>query len=178
MTGGPKVILLKRQTALTARELNGDSILLHAQMKDEVHLMDVQLVVNTVSGEVVSAFATMGQAPYGEECFPAIAAIKNLIGLKVAHGAAAEIFRRVGGEQGCAHLAELCVTALWGYVPALGMSAMLRWQEQFEQEGLTPREALPQVMEEIRKLGQKTVPGTCMVYRRDSPPENDPDGGQ
>lgn len=167
MTGGAKMILMKRQMTLTARDLNGDSILLHAQMKDELHLMDVQLVVSVTRGEVVSAFATMGQAPFGEECFPAIAAIKNLVGLKVAHGAAAEVFRRVGGEQGCAHLAELCINALWGYVPALGMSAMARWQERFAREGLTPEETLPRVMEEIRKLGQKTVPGTCLVYRQD-----------
>ena len=160
------MILLKRNKSITAQCLKDGALLLHAQMQDDVHLMDVQLVVDQASGEVRSAFATMGQAPYGDECRRALEVVSRLIGLKIGRGAGREAFRRIAGPTGCTHLAELVVDAMSAYVPALGNAEMGRLARRHRKMGLAPAEVERRVMEGIRELGMKLLPDTCVVYRK------------
>lgn len=161
------MILLKRNKSITAQALKDGALLLHAQMQDDVHLMDVQLVVDQVSGEIRSAFATMGQAPYGDECRRALGVVPGLVGLRIGRGSGREAFRRVAGPRGCTHLAELVVDAMSAYVPALGKAEMERLARKYRKMGLAPVEVERRVMEGIHELGKRLLPDTCVVYRKD-----------
>ncbi|MEW6243693.1 MAG: DUF2889 domain-containing protein [Bacillota bacterium] len=162
-------MLLSRTKIITGKELNNGCFLLNAHMKDDEHILDVQLVVST-EGQVVSAYATVGKAPYGKLCAQAIRKVERLVGLKVRHGSAREVTELVGGSTGCTHLVELVLEALRGFVPVMGLREARRLEQSLREAGVPETEIRLKVMDMLWEMGKEVIPGSCLVYSQNESP--------
>lgn len=161
------MVLLQRRKSIVAQDNgNGGALILHARLEDEHHLMDVQLVVSP-EGEVLSAYATMGEAPYGDQCRVATRAVEGLVGKRIERGSVREVFRAVGGPGGCTHLAELVVDAYRAFLPAAGERTIRLLRARYREQGLSEAETEARVMEAITEVGMRMLSDTCVVYSKD-----------
>ncbi|MCW3491046.1 DUF2889 domain-containing protein [Dethiobacter alkaliphilus] len=156
--------LLKRNKTIEVIEMEQNKFLLHSHLSDEVHEIDVQMIVDTDSGEILTAEAKMSRTPYPEICQQALLQVPKLVGLNLTKGAGRQARDILGGTEGCEHLKDMVLDALRGFIPAIGARTIQELTEKYLQEGLTEEEAKPQVMADIARIGQNVVPGRCVVY--------------
>ena len=157
-------MLLHRSKVITAREVRDGEFGLNGHLEDEDHVMDVQLVVHAGTREVLSAYACMGKAPYGSLCRQAASQVSGLVGLRVEPGCYRQVFRLLGGEEGCTHLAELSLDALRAFLPAWARREREHLRRALQGQGLSPAQIDEQVSRHFMELGRALLPGTCVVY--------------
>ncbi len=158
------MILLKRERTIVAQDLRDDQLLFHAHLKDEAHVMDVQLVVGQIDGVVISAYATMGDVPHGDLCRQALGNVEKLVGIKIAPGSAKKVWETVGGPHGCVHLAELVVDAFRAYVPSLSTIKIRDLKKQYEKNGLKGWEIQARIKEDFSAMAGELLPSSCLAY--------------
>jgi hypothetical protein len=157
---------------ITAREVREGEFSLNGHLEDEDHVMDVQLVIHSKTREVLSAYACMGKVPYGSLCRRAASQVSSLVGLRVEPGCYRQVFRLLGGEEGCTHLAELSLDALRAFLPAWARKERETLTRALQGQGLSPAQVDERVSRHFMELGRALLPGTCVVYARGdgSPP--------
>jgi hypothetical protein len=175
------VILLERKKTVIVQDSRPGRFLFHAHLEDDAHIIDLQLVVDEERGEVLSAYANMGMAPYGDRCRAAMGVVDQLVGHRIGPGSAREVFRIVAGPTGCTHVAELVIDAFRTFIPSIGVRAARRKRAELTAEGLAEDVVEERVMEEISRMGQALLPETCIVYsanRQMAPTDHRDQAGQ
>ncbi len=119
-----------------------------------VHWMCVRLLVQGWPLTIKDAEAEMPTAPH-ELCPTVMEKVKNVIGVPIVSGFSEEVRRRLGGIEGCAHMAHLIVSmgpaALHGY-----------WTHRSRK--LRP---LPRTLKEFP--GLEYVINSCELWREEGP---------
>jgi hypothetical protein len=158
--------LLIRNKTIKVVELEQNRFLLHSYLSDEVHEMDVKLVLDTEYGTILSVEAAMPRCPYPDLCPAALKQMPKLTGLSFTNSVGRKVRDLLDGKEGCEHLKELVLDALKGYVPAIGFQTIRRLTEKYRAQGLAEDEVNRQVMADLERIGQNVVPGKCIVYHK------------
>lgn len=156
--------LYDRWKRITVSEDGPGRLLFCAYLEDDAHQMELELLVQEDTGEVLSAHATMTMVPYGDRCRAALPALERLVGHRIGPGSTKEAFRLAAGPAGCTHVAELVIDAFRAFVPTIGVKAIRRWRAEFERAGC-PADVLEQkVRDNVETMGRSRLPDTCIVY--------------
>ena len=156
--------LFDRWKRITVTEDGPGRFAFSVYMEDDAHRMDLDIVVEEGTGQVLSAKVAMVDVPYGDRCRAALPVLDRLVGHRIGPGSAKEVFRLVAGPGGCTHVAELVIDAFRAYVPSIGAKAIRRWRGEFAREGC-PDDLLEQkVRENVEAMGRTVLPDTCVVY--------------
>jgi len=168
MTGKP---IHSRTLDLKTYPLDGDKIIVEGWLKDErfkrgygldgkarkeglVHYMAVRLLVGGMPPTILNAEAEMPHVPH-ELCHSTEDGIKKVIGLAIKSGFGEVVHKKIGGVEGCAHLAHLVMVmgqeAVHGY-----------WTHKLAIQPPDPRP-----FEEIEDLSY--VINSCSLWREDGP---------
>lgn len=158
--------LLRREKIIEVCELEQNKFLLHSHLTDEVHEIDVKLIIDSESGAILSAEALMERTPYPEICQKALQQVPGLVGLKLTEGPGQQVRALLGGAKGCEHLKEMVLDALRGFIPAMGAQTIRQLTEKYQSEGLAEPEISQRVMADVARIGQGVVPGHCVVYNQ------------
>ena len=162
--------LLKRKKTIEVSEMEQNQFLLHSHLCDEVHEIDVRLVVDSASGEILTATATMERTPYPEVCRRALSQVPKLIGLNLTRGAGRQVRDLFGSDEGCEHLKDMVLDALRGFVPAIGARTIRELTDKYRHQGLAEEVIEAKVMADVARIGQGVVPGRCVVYNQSLKP--------
>jgi len=77
-----------------------------ASLKDRQHTMEVLIVIQEGTMEIVEVQGSITEAPH-DPCPSSVEGLKSLIGMRIQPGLFSEMQRRVGGFKGCIHMNEL-----------------------------------------------------------------------
>jgi hypothetical protein len=165
--------LLKRNKTIEVYEMEQGRMLLFATLCDEVHEMDVKIIVDGATGTILSAEASMKRCPYPEVCPSALELVPSLAGLTLSGGAGRRVRELLDGGSGCEHLKDMVLDALRGYIPAIGYQTIRTLTEQYRAQDLLEEEIKKRVMEDLERLGQDVVLGKCVVYNKKNKILND-----
>jgi Protein of unknown function (DUF2889) len=105
------VQLYERNINSTVRKIDDDHLVTEASLLDLNHSMRVALTIRLSTREIVDAEAVILRAPL-RICDNTVALPKKLVGLKIGRGINSELFRVLGGGDGCTHLYELALNAV------------------------------------------------------------------
>lgn len=158
--------LLRRNKVIEVVEVEQNRLLLHSYLSDEVHEMEVRLVIDTGEGTVLSVEAAMPRCPYPDLCPAALSQMPKLKGLSLTNGAGRRVRELLDGKEGCEHLKELVLDALRGFVPAIGYQTIRKLTERYRAQGMSEDEVNRHVMVDLARIGQDVVPGKCIVYHK------------
>ena len=160
-----------RSLDLRTYPLDGDKIIVEGRLKDErfkggygldgkarkeglVHHMAVRLLVGGMPPTILNAEAEMSHVPH-ELCHSTEDCVEKVIGLTIKSGFGELVHKKIGGVEGCAHLAHLVMVmgqeAVHGY-----------WTHKLASQPPDPRP-----FEEIEGLSY--VINSCVLWREDGP---------
>lgn len=156
--------LLDRWKRITVTEDGPGRLRFVASLDDDAHEMDLELLVEEGTGQVLSAKGRMKRVPYEDRCRAAITVLDHLVGHRIGPGSTKEVFRLVAGPGGCTHVAELAIDAFRAYVPSIGAKAIRQWRDEFTREGCPADLLERRVRENVEAMGRAILPDTCVVY--------------
>lgn len=119
-----------------------------------VHWMGVRLLIGGWPLTILDAEAEMRQTPH-EQCPTVEDTVKKVIGISITTGFSDEIKKRVGGIEGCSHMAHLIL--------AMGSAALHGFWAQQTRE---PR-PVPKTREEFE--GLPLLVNSCQLWREGGP---------
>jgi len=100
------------------------------RLGEELHGMDVEMLVSAYEGEIKEIHGEMPWLPM-EECAAGLEALREVLGMKIRPGFTDAVKGTVGSVRGCTHLAALVMTM--ANTTVQGMGAFLR--KNLDKEG-------------------------------------------
>lgn len=126
------------------------------RLGEELHGMDVRMLVSAYEGEIKEISGDMPRLPM-EECIQGLQALSEVLGMKIRPGFTDAVKSTIGSQRGCTHMAALVMNMANATVQ--GMGAYLR--KNFDQEG---HDEL--IVENAKQLG---LLNSCVCWSEDGP---------
>lgn len=148
--------LYERNINSTVRKIDDEHIVTEASLLDLNHSMRVGITIHLKTRKIVDAEAVILRAPL-RICDNTVALPKKLIGLKIGRGINTELFKILGGGDGCTHLYELALNAVrLTFNVMIGMQ--FDWGEWIS-KSLTD--------DEFVKKAKPFLKGACLPFREE-----------
>jgi hypothetical protein len=145
--------IFQRSIHSNVKKLDDDHLQVASSLLDLEHSFNLELRVRISTREIEVAKASMSKAPLSR-CFSALGSFSQLEGLIIDRGIIKEMYSRLGGPKGCAHLMELLNDAV-------RLTSMLLIGESV---GYRPDLKKTMTEEEIIAQGKKKFRNTCLVF--------------
>jgi hypothetical protein len=159
-----KKLVSKRDIGIEAFELMNGNVMFEATFLDPYHLIRLNIQLNPVTSEIITAKSEFTNYPHTLCEILAIKA-KLLVGLQIKRGITKEVLKRIGGSEGCVHLRELTLETInFAATVLIGYDAGL---------GLMNREFNIQDEKKKFEMSKNLLKNTCYVYKEDKLPEKE-----
>jgi hypothetical protein len=104
--------LFNRSKFISGKEIDRFIVKIEAGLIDTIHEIDLSITIDLRKMEIIDAQSSMLRVPYSH-CHEVSDLAKNLIGLKVISGGQAKnVFKLMGGRNGCLVMEELAQDAV------------------------------------------------------------------
>ena len=121
-----------------------------ASLKDGQHTMEVSLVIQVGTMDVLEVHGAIYTAPY-DICGTAVEGLQKLVGMRIGPGLFGEMQKRVGGAKGCIHINELVREAVQLVAAHRSLTEIRRMQKEGRTVG------------EILEWGEQVRTWTCVA---------------
>lgn len=145
--------IFQRSIHSNVKKTDDDHLQVTSSLLDLEHSFHLELTVRISTSTIEAASASMSKAPL-TLCFSTLGNFAQLEGLVIGRGIIKEIYSRIGGTKGCAHLMELLNDAI-------RLTSMLLLGQSV---GYRPELKETQTEEEIIAEGKKKLRNTCLVF--------------
>ena len=126
------------------------------RLGEELHGIDVEMLVSALDGEIKEIRGEMPRWPM-QECRQGIQALEEIVGAKIKPGFTESVRQTVGSSRGCTHLSALVMNMANTTVQGIGAY----YRKNFEQEGHDVM-----VVEKAEELG---LIDSCVSWGQDGP---------
>lgn len=144
----------ERNLNMQIKKISKEEIYVRGSMLDLDHNILIELKVEVKTKKIIYAKAEMIKSPF-KKCNFALKRISLIKGLKVERGISKEIYKRLGTEEGCIHLVEICMSIL--RLTANFLLALEYKRDELKKKGISE--------EELMKIEKKFLKGTCVVFK-------------
>lgn len=144
----------ERNLNMQIKKISKKEIYVKGSMLDLDHNIVIELKVEIKTKKIIYANAEMIKTPF-KICNFALKRISSIVGLKVERGISKEIYKRLGTEEGCIHLVEICMSIL--RLTANFLLALEYKRDELKKKGIKE--------EELREFEKKFLEGTCVAFK-------------